>query len=148
MSYLKSLSLIIAPASLTISPKLKRRQTLIERLEEQRKLAQDPNYTVLVRRMIKDLNGVKQPLETQKRIKPWWRTDANGGVYLTLKCGLKTLVFDKGMTAIAVGSKDKLEGVIGTLIAAAKAGELDGVLEQTIKPSSKQRTDFKKLVLG
>jgi len=33
------------------------------------------------------------------------------------------------MTAIAVGTPDKLESVIMTLIAAAKAGELDGVLE-------------------
>ena len=48
---------------------------------------------------------------------------------MVLKSGLKRLVLDKGMTAIAVGTPDKLESVIATLIAAAKAGELDGTLE-------------------
>jgi hypothetical protein len=133
MSYLKSLNLIVAPINGNLSPKLKRRQHLIERLEQQRKLVQNPDYTVVIRRMVKDLSGVKKPIDIQKQIKPWWRKDTNGNVYLTLKCGLKTLVLDKGMTAIAVGTIDKLDGVLNTLISAAKAGELDNFIEQSVK---------------
>ena len=62
MSHLKSLTLTVAPHQIERNPKLLRRQRLIERLEEQQKLAADPTFTVLVRRWIKDLDGVKQPL--------------------------------------------------------------------------------------
>jgi len=131
MSNMKSLSLIVAPTASSLSPKLRRRQNLIERLEEQHQLAKDPNFNITVRRWIKDTEGVKQLIEVKKRIKPWWRKDATGSLYMILKSGLKRLVLDKGMTAIAIGTPDKLEGVIVTLIAAAKAGELDGALEKT-----------------
>jgi hypothetical protein len=135
MSNMKSLSLIVAPTASSLSPKLRRRQNLIERLEEQQQLAKDPNFTISVRRWIKDTEGVKQLIEVQKRIKPWWRKDATGSLYMILKSGLTRLVLDKGMTAIAVGTPDKLEGVIVTLLAAAKAGELDGALEGKLDAS-------------
>lgn len=136
MTILKSLNLIVAPTNARMSPKLRRRQSLIERLEEQKALAQDPQFKIMKRRWIKDANGIKQPIDIQKRIKPWWRADATGSLYLTLKSGLKTLVLDKGMTAVAVGSEGKLEAVLDALLAAAKAGELDGALEASGKPSS------------
>lgn len=41
------------------------------------------------------------------------------------------LEFEKGKGAIAVGTVEKLEGVLATLIAATRAGELDGLLELT-----------------
>ena len=88
MSHLKSLTLTIAPHQTERDPKLIRRQRLIERLEEQQKLVGDPNFTVLVRRWIKDLEGVKQPIDRQRRIKPWWKADANGSLVLILKNGL------------------------------------------------------------
>ena len=78
MSYLKSLTLTLAPHQIERNPKLIRRQRLIERLEEQIKLAADPTFTVSVRRWIKDLNGIKQPFDRQKRVKPWWRADGSG----------------------------------------------------------------------
>ena len=139
MTILKSLNLIVAPIGSQISPKLRRRQNFIERLEEQKALASDPSYTVTKRRWIMDANGVKQPIDIQKRVKPWFKADGSGSLYLLLKSGLKTLVLDKGMTAISVGSKDKLAGVIDTLITAAKAGELDTYLEAAGKlPSGRK----------
>ena len=128
MSHIKTLSLIVAPTSSSLSPKLRRRQNLIARLEEQQQLARDSNFTTTVRRWIKDAEGVKKLIEFQKRIKPWWRLDSTGSLYIVLKSGLKRLVLDKGMTAVSVGTPDKLEGVLTTLIAAAKAGELDSAL--------------------
>ena len=69
MSHLKSLTLTVAPHQIERNPKLVRRQRLIERLEEQQKLAADPTFTVLVRRWIKDLDGVKQDPVPQRRVR-------------------------------------------------------------------------------
>jgi len=46
-----------------------------------------------------------------------------------LRNGLKVIEIEKGKPAIVVGAKSKLDGVLVMLIAAAKAGELDGVME-------------------
>jgi hypothetical protein len=128
MSHLKSLTLTIAPHQIERNPKLIPRQRLIERLEEQRKLANDPNFTVTVRRWVKDTEGVKQPFYRVKQIKPWWKPDANGGLVLILKAGLKTIELEKGKPGILVGPVERLDPVLVTLIAAAKAGELDAAL--------------------
>ena len=128
MSHLKSLTLTIAPHQIERNPKLIRRQRLIERLEEQRKLAIDPTLSVPIRRWIKDVEGVKQPFDRIKRIKPWWKSDANGGLVLVLKAGLRTIELEKGKPGILVGPVERLDGVLTTLIAAAKAGELDAAL--------------------
>ena len=63
-----------------------------------------------------------------KRIKPWWKPDANGGLVLILKAGLKTIELEKGKPGILVGPVERLDPVLVTLIAAAKAGELDAAL--------------------
>jgi hypothetical protein len=128
MSHLKSLTLTIAPHQIERNPKLIRRQRLIERLEEQRKLANDPNFTVTFRRWVKDTEGVKQPFDRVKRIKPWWKSDANDSLVLILKAGLKTIELEKGKPGILVGPLERLDSVLVTLIAAAKAGELDAAL--------------------
>ena len=125
MSHLKSLTFTVAPHQIRQNPRLIRRQRLIDRLEEQRKLASDPGYTVISKRWIKDEAGIKQVIETPKRPKPWWRDDGNGGLVLILRNGLKVIEIEKGKPAIVVGAKSKLDSVLVTLIAAAKAGELD-----------------------
>ena len=73
-------------------------------------------------------------VETQRRLRPWWRADANGGIVLTVRYGFKTNEFEKGKAGVAVPSRDKLVGVIDTMIAAVRAGELnDEVLAQQSK---------------
>jgi hypothetical protein len=62
-------------------------------------------------------------------VKPWWIIDGSGFVVLTVRYGSKTLEFEKGKAAIAVGTVEKLEGVLTTLIAATRNGELDAFLE-------------------
>ena len=140
MSHLKSLTLTVAPHQIERNPKLLRRQRLIERLEEQQKLAADPTFTVLVRRWIKDLDGVKQPFDRQKRVKPWWKADGNGSLVLVLKNGLKTMEIEKAKPGIVVGPVGRLEGVLSTLIAATKAGELDAALEASSGASKRAGT--------
>ena len=130
MSNLKSLTFTtVSPVS--NDPKVIRRQRLIERLEEQRMLAKDPSYAPTVRRWKKSEDGSRIAIEQTRRLKPWWRRDANGSVILTVKSGLKVLEFEKGKTGIAVGSVERLETVFATLIAAVNAGELDALLAAT-----------------
>ena len=44
MSHLKSLTLTVSPQQIARNPKLIRRQKLVDRLEDQLKLAKDPTY--------------------------------------------------------------------------------------------------------
>ena len=129
MAHLKSLTFTVAPQQIARNPKLVRRQRLIDRLEEQQKLVADPAFTVLVRRWVKDPDGIKQPVDRHRRVKPWWKADGAGNLVLVLKSGLKTIEIEKGKPGIVVGAPGRLETILATLIAAAKAGELDGALE-------------------
>jgi len=74
----------------------------------------------------------KQPVVRKQRVKPWWKTDSTGQIVMSIKFGARAIEFEKGKAGIAVPSKDKLPGVIDTLIA---AGELDDHFAQ----ASKQR---------
>lgn len=129
MSHLKSLTLTAITS--TTDPKLARRQRLIERLQEQLHLAKEPTYAPMVRHWRKGEGGTREPVDTYRVIKPWWRRDANGNLFLTLKNGLRAVEIEKGKPGIVVGSQDRLAAVLTTLIAAAKAGELDKALEPT-----------------
>lgn len=129
MAHLKTLTFTVAPQQTARNSKLVRRQRLIDRLEEQQKLASEPSFTVLVRRWVKDHNGIKQPVDRHRRVKPWWKADGAGNLVLVLKSGLKTIEIEKGKPGIVVGAPGHLEAVLGTLIAATKAGELDAALE-------------------
>ena len=72
---------------------------------------------------------VEKPLRTSK----WWQPDQNGGYVMTVKVGSKRIEFEKGKSAIAVGTLEKLPGVIDALIKAVRAGELDEQLKQSSK---------------
>jgi hypothetical protein len=53
----------------------------------------------------------------------WWRQHPSNGSYaLFVRSGLKPIEFEKGKTAIAVLSLDKLPSVIDTLISTIRAG--------------------------
>lgn len=129
MNTLKSLTFIPAPVKALNNPTVFRRERLLQRLQEQLQLAKDPSYSPVVTRLKQGDDGVKRPVEHHRRIKPWWKMDENGFVVLTVRYGFKSLEFEKGKGAIAVGTLEKLEGVLSTLIAATRAGELDGLLE-------------------
>ena len=129
MNYLKSLS-FTAVTKVSNNPVLMRRNKLIARLEDQKNLAKDPTYAPTALRWVKLPDGSKKKVEVKKPLRPSWRADLTGAVVLTVRFGFKTIEFEKGKAGIAVQSKEKLIGVIDTLIAAVKAGELDAVLEQ------------------
>lgn len=128
MNYLSSLNFVPAPKQLLNDPKLILRQRLIERLEEQKRLSTDPNFTPVSKRWKKSPDGSKTLVDHYRRLKPWWRIDGNGNVVLTVRTGFKVLEFQKGKPGIAVGSVERLGAVFDTLIAATRAGELDPLL--------------------
>ena len=89
----------------------------------------DPAFTVIARRWVKDLDDIKQPVDRHRRVKPWWKADGAGNLVLVLKSGLKTIEIEKGKPGVVVRAPGHLEAVLGTLIAATKAGERHGALE-------------------
>jgi len=129
MNSLKSLTFIPAPPKTPHNPTFYRRERLLQRLQEQLQLVKDPAFAPVVKRWKKGEDGVKRPVDHIRRVKPWWKVDGSGFVVLTVRYGFKPLEFDKGKAAIAVGTLDRLEGVLTTLIAATRGGELDGLLE-------------------
>lgn len=131
MAVLKSLSFTAIPKTAG-NPILHRRDKLIERLEDQKLLLNDPSHVRTVQRWVK-VDGEKQPVEKKQRVSPWWRTDFNGQYVMSIKFGSKPVEFEKGKAGIAAPTKEKLLGVIDTLIAAVRAGELDDLLGQAAK---------------
>src|SRR5262245_43550740 len=110
MAFLKSLTFTALPQP-GGNPTVDRRARVIERLEEQKRLLNDPNYTRTVRTWIKK-DGDKTPVEKAQRVAPWWRMAPNGSVAFFIRAGLKQVEFEKGKSAISVPSLDKLPSVI------------------------------------
>jgi len=129
MTHLHALAFVSVPKSSALNPIQIRRNRLIERLEEQKRLATDPSFTPVSKRWKKTPDGSRALVDHYRRLKPWWRADEAGSLILTIKVGLKTLEFEKGKTGIAVGAPERLGSVLETLIAATRAGELDRFLE-------------------
>jgi hypothetical protein len=129
MTHLKALKFTTLTKADVYNPTLIRRERLVKRLEEQKLLAADQTYIPVHKRWKKNPDGSKSIVDHYRRIKPWWRIEADGNLILTVKSGVRSLEFEKGRSAVFVGPQEMLEGVIDTLIAATKAGELDRLLE-------------------
>jgi len=133
MPALKSLTFTALPRTRN-DPVSFRRSRFAAKLEDQKQLLADPAYARTTQRWV-TVNGEKQLVSRQQRVRPWWRTDANGQLVMSIWFGSKPLEFEKGKAGVAVSGKDQLPSVIDTLIAAVRAGELDDLLSQ----ASKQR---------
>jgi hypothetical protein len=128
-SALKSLTFTTVP-KVDTNPAMVRRREIIARLEQQRRLAADPSYT----RTIKTKDGQKQ-----QKVLPWWRLNVDGSYAFVVRSGFAPIEFEKGKTAIAVASLDKLPGVIDVVINAVRNGELDEQLRPTKRPTTAKR---------
>lgn len=118
MTLLSSLNFVPAPKQAPNDPKAIRRQRLIERMEEQKRLSTDPTFTPVSKRWKKAADGSKTLVDHYRRLKPWWRVDGNGNVILTVRTGFKVLEFQKGKAGISVGPVERLGAVFDTLIEA------------------------------
>ena len=128
MAVLKSLTFTTIPTQ-GGDPILDRRTKIIARLEEQKLILKDPNYTRTIRTSVKK-DGERVMVEKQQRVPLWWRQHPNGSYVFFVRSGLKPIEFEKGKPAIAVPSLDKLPSIIETLITAVRNGELDEQLVQ------------------
>jgi hypothetical protein len=130
-STLKTLTFTSLP-KIGANPTLDRREKIIARLEEQKRLLSDPAYVRTVRRTLKQ-NGERTQVEKQQRVFPWWRPSANGSYVFFVRAGWKPIEFEKGKAGIMVPSLDKMPAVIDAVIAAVRNGELDEQLAQSSK---------------
>ena len=148
MSMLKGLTFTTAPrAGNLVTPQEYRRNKLVAHLQEQRDIAiadaEGREHTVMRRRWELTETGEKKRVEVSKRLKRWWMTDADGKVLLTLRWGSQQLALQGDKTAVAVGDKPKLVGVLDKLISAANAGELDAAIDRVNKGRSRHQVNSK-----
>jgi hypothetical protein len=76
MAVLKSVTFTNVPTR-AHDPVAGRRIKLVERLEEQKKLFQNPSHVRTVQRWT-GKGDERRQIEKQQRVRPWWRTEASG----------------------------------------------------------------------
>jgi hypothetical protein len=84
--------------------------------------------------------GQRISVQKHQRVLPWWRSVPNGTFAFFIRAGFKPIEFDKGKTALAVASIDKLPSVIDTLITAVRNDELDEQLAHAAKQATPKRS--------
>ena len=129
---LKSLTFAALPKR-EANPVPEPRTKTIARLEEQKLLFGNPNYTRTARTTVNSDDGVRTVVEKQQRVERWWVQLPDGSCLFTIRSGWKPIEFDKGKSAIVVLSQDKLPAIIDTLVTAVRNGELDEHLAQGSK---------------
>ena len=128
MQALKSLTFAAIPKRSFDNPVHLRRARLIAKLEEQKALLGNPMFVAVEQRWEKTSDGGKELVTRRRRVRRWWREEATGKVYLTVKYGQKALEFEKGKAAVAVPNKEAIAGVLDVLMTAVQNGELDDAL--------------------
>jgi hypothetical protein len=141
-----STSILNSRKSRALPDVVKRRNKLLQKLNEQRDLAaalQDgQHYAPRRLRSLRDVDtGARVVKEVSVRIKPWFWTGEKGECLLAINYGSKQIELQKGKSAIDVGTAANLVTVLETVISAVKSGELDVQIEAA---SSKLREGFKK----
>jgi hypothetical protein len=85
-------------------------------------------------------DGERIAVEKHQRVLPWWRSVQNGTFAFFIRAGFKPIEFERGKTAFAVASLDKLPSVIDTLVTAVRNGELDESLAQAAKQATPKKS--------
>jgi hypothetical protein len=109
-------------------PFTKRRNKLIEKIDEQTLLATDDTYTPTKRVNTTDADGNTRLIDKPKRVKRWWSVQTDGKVLLTVRYGARAIEFQKGKDAIQVQSVTELADMLRTVRQAVAGGELDELL--------------------
>lgn len=136
MSILAKLNLTQLKRPTSKSPQEKRRDNLIQKLEEQSKLAEHEakgtKYVVTKNAWTRDEAGNKSRITRDKLIRPWYFADG-AGMSLTVRYGARVLDLGKGKKAIAVTSVKEIPAVVAAVIDACRAGELDLAIDAAIQ---------------
>ncbi len=112
----------------------RRRAKLVEKLAEQLQgaeaLISGMSFQTTKRITRTDANGELERVTVPKRFRAWYWHDISGVWFLEVRYGARALKLSKsGATSIVVGEQDKLVDIIGTVIEAVRAGELDAAIE-------------------
>lgn len=132
MSHLAKLTISNTARHISSNPVDTRRSKLLEKLNEQLAMAtalvEKQPFSVMRKVWVEQEDGTKQRIERAKRLSAWYWQDVSGKFLFEVRYGAQKLELAKGKHAIDVGGKDKLIGVIKTVIEAVQGGELDAVL--------------------
>jgi hypothetical protein len=128
MTVLNTLTFTKYTAHNIADPVTKRRNKLLEKIDEQILLATDDTYTPTKRVNTTDADGNTRLIEKPKRVKRWWSIQTDGSVLLTVRYGARAIEFQKGKDAIQVESIDALPAMLHTVRNAVSDGELDDLL--------------------
>jgi len=128
MTVLNTLTFAKYTAHNTADPVTKRRNKLLEKIDEQVLLATDETYTPTKRVQTTDNDGNTRVIEKPKRVKRWWSIQTDGSVLLTVRYGARAIEFEKDRDAIQVESVDALPAMLQTIRHAVSDGEFDDLL--------------------
>jgi hypothetical protein len=141
MAILNDLTLVTYAPKQGMDRETLRRRKLIEKIDEQIKIASDPTYTATRWVWVKGEGG-SQRIEVPKRLKRWWSQSATGATHLTIRYGSKVLALSKdGKNAIQCRD-DEVAMVLAKVKDAVAQGEMDEQLKQISQFGSKLQ--FKK----
>ena len=143
-SVLSSLKVIARPEIKQKPPVLNKRMKLINRLEQQKKLAtcmlEGTPFVAYKEKTVKDPEtGERIKKRWQATVRPWYY-DTDNHYFLEVKVGIRAIELQKGKPAIDVGDKEKLPEVIEILISAVEKGELDEFLISPPKTETNGKT--------
>ena len=132
MAFLDELKVVAKPVTQPETAEEHRRHKLVQKLIEQRCLAEAELGGTKYSRMkwVTVPNADAEPERVQRavRLKQWWFKDKVGTLLFAVRYGAKPIALSKDKSAVEVGSLDKLPSVINTLIKAVEGGELDAQL--------------------
>ncbi|WP_294138256.1 hypothetical protein [Sphingomonas sp.] len=151
MSILKSLKLTAAAPANPGASEHGFRTKLLRYLAEQKALAEAEiaGTAFQATKKVTRTNeaGEKVRVEAARHVRKGWFTDASGKMFFQLRYGSKPLEFAKGMNAVSVQDINEVPVIIGSIIEAINAGELDPQLTAAIaerkanfKPKAKKAT--------
>jgi len=136
MAHLATLKIVNKPTFNPQTAEERKRHKLIVKLQEQLAMIEcelkGTKYTRHKWVTVADYDGEPDRVQRPVRLKQWWFKDAAGTVLFAVRYGAKQIELSKGMSAVEVGTIDKLPAVIRTVISAVAAGELDAQLATII----------------
>ena len=131
MTHLAKLTFKSVAKAVARDPVVARRDKLVAGLYEQQSvltaaLEGQDHITERTKWMV-NAEGQRVLVKTKRRVKPWF-FQQDGGWYLQCRYGARVIAVDGKNNAVFVKSLKDIASVLDTLIAAAKAGELDSVI--------------------
>ncbi len=113
-----------------------RRARLVERLQEQARLAMDPTATTRTITRNKGKGEAKKVVEIKQIVRPQWRVGPNGKLLFWVKTGAGKMEFAPGQFAIVVDSAASIPAMIEALVERVATGEFD---KHLVKPKKENR---------